>query len=101
MAWFKKKQLCVRCEVNKTKRDFEGQLTCTDCRVAILKEREPLRECPVDGHQMEKLASGEIIIDRCPGCSGIWLDADELEAIKKAAGDEALGAGMVLGMVIN
>ena len=52
-------------------------------------------------HQMEKLASGEIIIDRCPGCSGIWLDADELEAIKKAAGDEALGAGMVLGMVIN
>ncbi len=101
MSWFKKKQLCARCEVNKTKRDFEGRPTCSECKVALLKEREPLRTCPVDGTSMDKIASGELIIDRCPQCSGVWLDADELEAVKQAASDDAMGAGMVLGMVMH
>lgn len=99
MAWFKKKEVCVHCKTNKTRRDFESEPTCADCRVAIMIKREPERKCPADGVVLEKSVSGEIILDRCPSCHGVWLDAGELEAIKKVATDEGMGTGMVLGLV--
>ena len=101
MSWFKKKELCVHCKKNKTRRDFEGEPTCADCRVRIQVEREASVVCPKDGTLLLKEASGEIILDRCPTCQGVWLDAGELKAIKEAANEEGVGAGMALGMVIN
>ena len=101
MAWFSNKELCVHCRINKTKRDFENLPTCADCRLKILMKREPGRTCPVDGTTMEKSSSGEIILDRCPKCDGIWLDSGELDSIKAAANDEAMGTGFALGMVIG
>jgi hypothetical protein len=101
MAWFSKKEECVHCRKNKTRRDFENMPTCADCRLKILIEREPERFCPVDGAKMEKSVSGEIIIDRCPKCNGVWLDAGELETIKQIASDEGMGNGVAIGMVIG
>jgi hypothetical protein len=101
MAWFSKKEECVNCRKNKTRRDFENLPVCTECRLKILMERESERSCPVDGTAMAKSASGEIIIDRCPKCNGIWLDAGELETIKQVASDEGMGTGVAIGMVIG
>ncbi len=98
MAWFKRKEICAHCKTSKTRREFEDQPTCPDCQVNILMGRETERTCPADGATLVKTTSNEIIIDECPVCKGIWLDAGELEAIKEAANEEGMGAGMVLGM---
>ena len=40
--------------------------------------------CPADGDAMEPRELGQTIIDECPRCQGIWLDADEICALKLA-----------------
>ena len=103
MAWFKKKQVCVHCNTNKTKREFEGHSTCGDCEIKILIEREVVYSFPVDGEPMKKEHHEEIVIDRCPKCNGVWLDAGELEAIKSAvdSGDSSFSTGLVLGIAMG
>lgn len=96
MIWFKKKKDCVHCHKNKTKRDFENQPTCAACKSKILMSRETTRICPVDGATLLKEHNDEIIIDRCPTCKGVWLDAGEIEAIKEAAMQEGMTTGMMV-----
>lgn len=43
---------------------------------------ERRRKCPDDRAEMIKEIINEIVIDKCPRCGGIFLDKDELEAIK-------------------
>jgi Zn-finger nucleic acid-binding protein len=38
-------------------------------------------DCPVDKNPMIILELNEVEIDYCPSCSGIWLDAGELEIL--------------------
>ena len=95
MSWFKKKKDCVHCNRNKTKRDFEDRPTCAECRARILMSRESKRACPVDGSTLVKEHNNELIIDHCPKCGGVWLDAGEIEAIKEAAKAEGVAVGMV------
>lgn len=41
-------------------------------------------KCPVDDFTLsEESYEGYFKIDRCPTCSGVWLDADELEKIQR------------------
>lgn len=101
MSWFVKKKNCFHCQKNKTKRDFEDQPTCSECQMKILMDREDKRLCPVDGSRLEKQQSNGIIIDRCPECEGIWLDAGELETIRDASKKEGMGSGVAIGMVIG
>lgn len=96
MKWFKEKKVCAYCHTNKTKREFENQPTCAECKTKILVEREPIRICPADGSELLKEHRNEIIIDRCPTCKGVWLDAGEIEAIQEAAQAEGLATGMVV-----
>jgi hypothetical protein len=96
MSWFDKKKTCVHCNKNKTKRDFEDHPTCAACKVEILMTREAVRKCPVDGATLVKSTANELIIDSCPECQGVWLDAGELKAIKEAAQQEGLAIGMVV-----
>ncbi len=98
MAWFTKKRVCVHCNANKTRREFEEHPTCPACRLEIMMAREDKRICPVDGATLVKEATSELLIDRCPQCNGIWLDAGELEAIKEVASDEGMTTGMILGI---
>ncbi len=101
MSWFKRKKSCVHCRVNQTKREFEGNPTCAGCRLEILMSREPELRCPADGTALVKTEQGEILLDRCPLCWGIWLDGGELEAIQEAAKEEGMTNGMAMGMVIG
>lgn len=101
MAWFKKKEQCAHCQENKTKRSFEHRPTCVECRMKTLMDREAKRVCPLDGTTLVKFHRKEIIIDRCPKCEGIWLDAGELDAIKEVTKQEGMGSGVALGMIIG
>lgn len=56
-------------------------------------DHEPKRNCPVcDGVTMMRhfySTKQEVVIDKCAGCNGIWLDAGEYEAIRGQFGTEA------------
>jgi len=66
---------------------------------------EEVRNCPVDGMAMKKepILDGVIIIDRCPKCSGVWLDHEELESIQEAAEDDGsnFATGLAVGIAIG
>ena len=96
MGWFKKPAPCSQCAKEAAKRKFEGQPMCGACIARVLAEREGVRKCPVDGASLTKSVSNEIVIDRCPTCDGVWLDAGEIETIKDAAHAEGMAVGMVV-----
>lgn len=39
-------------------------------------------KCPKCHHGMEEVTHGEITIDRCTHCHGLWFDADEAHMLK-------------------
>lgn len=41
----------------------------------------PLTTCPECHSAMQVVARGEVFIDVCPSCRGVWLDGGELEKI--------------------
>lgn len=54
----------------------------------LAEERERERalhfmKCPKCGMELEEIAFGEVRIDKCFGCEGIWLDKGELESVRK------------------
>jgi hypothetical protein len=78
---------CARCESERADGEYEGVPTCEGCREAIEAKlragRETRRTCPVDDSEMTKEVLLNIVIDRCPTCSGVWLDRGELESMKR------------------
>jgi hypothetical protein len=44
--------------------------------------------CPKCGQPLKERSFQKVMIDQCPGCGGIWLDAGELEEV---AGREEAG----------
>lgn len=53
----------------------------------LAEERERARElhfmkCPKCGMQLEEMAFGDVQIDKCFNCEGMWLDKGELERIR-------------------
>ena len=50
-------------------------------------------KCPKCGHGMEEVTHGELAIDRCTNCHGLWFDEDEHHQLKLAKGGHALDAG--------
>jgi len=73
---------CHRCN-QKTRRTRKNEPTCGHC-IAILDSRhEEIRNCPVDNNKMKKEIIQNIILDRCPNCSGLWFDKNEIEAFEE------------------
>ncbi len=51
------------------------------------EERERARalhymKCPKCGMQLEEIALGDVQIDKCFNCEGMWLDKGEIERIR-------------------
>ena len=42
---------------------------------------ESVMRCPKCGEPLKERSFQKILIDQCTGCSGIWLDAGELEEV--------------------
>jgi len=61
-----------------------------DERRAKLLEEDRERErslhfmkCPKCGMRLEEIEVGNVHVDKCSGCQGIWLDKGELELIRE------------------
>jgi len=52
-------------------------------------------QCPKCGHGMTEITYGEVTIDRCTNCSGLWFDDGEAEALKSKWMGDALDMGSV------
>ena len=50
-------------------------------------------QCPKCHHGMDEVVHGEVAIDRCTNCFGLWFDADEAYQLKLAEASEALDIG--------
>ena len=94
---------CARCGRTHTKHSYEGLPTCDACKERIERkleaDRESKRPCPIDGAEMRKEIVLSLILDRCPTCRGVWLDAGELEQMRDTI-EEGLTRALVQGMAI-
>jgi len=77
---------CKRCGEARADGEVDGIPTCDGCRDLIAAKlaaaAERKRSCPLDQAEMSKEVLN-IVIDRCPKCRGVWLDAGELESMKR------------------
>ena len=77
---------CSRCN-RRTRHSYDGTPTCEACeqeiKARLSAAREAARLCPMDQVSMEKEVVIGLVIDRCPECKGVWLDAGELEQIRR------------------
>ena len=91
---------CARCGT-RTKQTYHNVPTCEACQseieIRLKADKEEPRSCPVDGATMSKEVAHMIVIDRCPSCKGIWLDAGELEQVSDDIATQAVIA-MARGM---
>jgi Transcription factor zinc-finger len=82
---------CVRCGV-RTHNAYEGKPMCDPCReyveLTLAEAREIKRACPADDTTLTKEMVHGVIIDRCPTCRGVWLDAGEMERMNQDVADE-------------
>lgn len=95
---------CARCGTRRTHSKVDDIPTCTECEESILKAKvasEERRFCPVDGAPMNKEVVHKLVLDRCTQCGGVWLDAEELDAIKKAASQDGYASGLAQGIGIG
>ena len=50
-------------------------------------------QCPKCSHGMEEVTHGDVTIDRCTHCKGIWFDAEEAQDLRNIDGAEELDDG--------
>jgi len=48
-------------------------------------------KCPKCGADLEEIYYEEVMIDRCTGCKGIWLDQGELELLTQGRAEFSRG----------
>ncbi|HEX7508311.1 MAG TPA: zf-TFIIB domain-containing protein [Polyangia bacterium] len=72
---------------------------CAQCGL-LVREKHPRDPdtpitCPACGTQAEFAYLGDIQIDLCPGCDGVWFDDGELTALPGKVSDRELAKGAV------
>jgi hypothetical protein len=86
---------CVRCG-QRTHHSVDGHSMCEPCaeymQLIVAAESEAKRRCPVDDTELTKEIAHMLVIDRCPTCRGVWLDAQEMERISTEVANEAMMA---------
>lgn len=65
--------------------------TLSDQRMRVVTD--DYRGCPAEGAGLEHRERLGVAVDICPLCQGIWLDADELQAIIHLAAERLLALG--------
>jgi hypothetical protein len=90
---------CARCGKQLTSAVHNGIPTCERCLRDVKAKQEKIRVCIDDGTSMNKIVVGNVIIDKCPTCSGIWFDKGELEALQRAKESRSWWWGFFWGTV--
>ena len=66
---------------------------------SLVVDQDRKRPCPrCEGVKMQRhyfSAEHRVEVDSCPGCGGYWLDAGELEAIRKDVKAQEQGSGPI------
>lgn len=64
--------------------DYYQKIRLPEQEIDCVSDEERGRElkCPHDGEIMNKELVGEVVMDVCPSCKGIWLDNGEISALK-------------------
>jgi uncharacterized protein len=80
------------------------KLALQQSQALATQQREELKKlhymkCPKCGLDLQTLKRGEVEIDTCFNCQGIFLDAGELEYLMNQAGRE--NSGKWMGAVLN
>jgi hypothetical protein len=72
---------CVRCgRITRPSQSLALPICCT-CAAELKRAREQPRSCPIDGNTLSKEIVLNVVIDHCPRCGGVWLDAGELRLL--------------------
>lgn len=79
------------------------KLALQQAEAMAAKQREELKQlhymkCPKCGMDLQVLKRGDVEIDSCFNCNGVWLDAGELERIMAQGSEQS---GKVMGAVLN
>jgi hypothetical protein len=96
---------CINCnrdiERNQLAHDEDGLYVCKTCAADLRAVKSPLRKCPNDGQDMERmLAYRFFALDQCPECGGVWTDRAEhamLQKINEAAKYNSAGEAWIRG----
>lgn len=72
---------CVRCGRLTHRKPSLALPVCDTCAAELKRARERTRSCPIDGTELSKEIVLNIVIDHCPRCGGVWLDAGELRLL--------------------
>ena len=49
----------------------------------MVKNKEITLKCPRCGINMKKLKKGDVVIDVCKKCGGMWADKDEVNKLAR------------------
>ena len=47
----------------------------------MVKKQNDVLLCPKCGTKMKKLKRNDVVLDVCPNCKGMWLDAGEIDKL--------------------
>ena len=88
----------AREEIEKKRKLALQQAQATESKKKEELKKLHFMKCPKCGMDLQTVTKGSgktaVEIDTCFNCHGIWLDAGELEAVTKMAGEENSGAVM-------
>lgn len=94
---------CSFCNKNTASGQNEkGERICNSCAIAQRIAAEKVLPCPRSHSQLEKqVIEGDIIIDRCAVCHGVWFDAEELQKIREILKSQGQSSGFTNGLVVG
>lgn len=72
---------CVRCGRITHRTQSPALPICANCAAELKRAREQTRSCPIDATALSKEIVFNVVIDHCPRCGGVWLDAGELRLL--------------------
>jgi len=62
-------------------REYRARL---DAERQSAERKSHYMKCPKCGNDLTERRIGAAVVDVCPGCQGLWLDAGELDLVRQA-----------------
>ena len=79
----KEEEYFIKLDLERRKKINEEKLRQTAEEEKLKLKEHHYMHCPKCGMELQEIDYNGIKIDKCSACSGIWLDAGELETILK------------------
>jgi uncharacterized protein len=77
---------------------IKAQRARRDAERAEMERRQHFMKCPKCGYDLQERDMGGIKIDECTNCRGVFLDAGEIELLKRA---DRAGVGNLFGSLFG